>query len=357
MKHQNRILSLVLSVVMLFAASAASSHGTVSASESADPHVYISGSHIVYEGGTYDYIIHDRFYNDNYDWIYKQLLYRDFGYWRLNYSDDFARGGVESFTRLWMDWYEFDDGTVWPEEYLEVINERISANDDSLRGIDVMPAVNGYHWHGSRMVIFDCSIMYDYEYVWAKDTTNNTIVYLQCRSNESNDDDLRSVSVIIDRQTGKAIDAMDNGELFDSSDGTFKKLPDEIVESEDFNPEDHSYSAEEKNMVRVTVPQYFDPELHELRLYITSDGWFTPYWALSKFVYACTVSDYEGYNNVYSYGDVNHDGKLNLVDAALLMRYIADWDVKIDTDLADTDHSGNLSLSDVRVILMKIVKS
>ena len=49
-------------------------------------------------------------------------------------------------------------------------------------------------------------------------------------------------------------------------------------------------------------------------------------------------------------GDVNHDGVVNLKDAVLIRRWLADWDVVIDEFLADVDNSQTITLMDVVLI-------
>lgn len=49
-------------------------------------------------------------------------------------------------------------------------------------------------------------------------------------------------------------------------------------------------------------------------------------------------------------GDVNGDSVLNLKDAVLIRRYLADWDVAIDEDAADVDDDGEVTLQDVTLM-------
>lgn len=53
-------------------------------------------------------------------------------------------------------------------------------------------------------------------------------------------------------------------------------------------------------------------------------------------------------------GDVNGDGKLNLKDASLLMKYIAKWDVTVDMTHADFDENGKVNVTDVSKALKRI---
>ena len=54
-------------------------------------------------------------------------------------------------------------------------------------------------------------------------------------------------------------------------------------------------------------------------------------------------------------GDANGDSKINLADVSLILRYIAEWNVKIDP-VADFDENGNIDLADVTLILKHIAK-
>ena len=55
------------------------------------------------------------------------------------------------------------------------------------------------------------------------------------------------------------------------------------------------------------------------------------------------------------YGDVNADGKVNLIDSIILSRNIADWagygDSTIDTAAADVDADGELTPADVTILV------
>lgn len=54
-------------------------------------------------------------------------------------------------------------------------------------------------------------------------------------------------------------------------------------------------------------------------------------------------------------GDIDGNGRLNAVDVALVMRYIAGWDIEIDTDSADIDESGKVNARDVILLMQTIV--
>lgn len=49
-------------------------------------------------------------------------------------------------------------------------------------------------------------------------------------------------------------------------------------------------------------------------------------------------------------GDVNGDGAVNMQDATMLSRYLADWDVEPNLDAADTDVSGAVNMQDVTLL-------
>ena len=56
------------------------------------------------------------------------------------------------------------------------------------------------------------------------------------------------------------------------------------------------------------------------------------------------------------YGDVNGDEKGNILDVTSVLKYIAKWDIKINTDLADVNCDGKISIPDVTKILKYIAK-
>ena len=45
-------------------------------------------------------------------------------------------------------------------------------------------------------------------------------------------------------------------------------------------------------------------------------------------------------------GDANGDGEINVKDSAMLKRYLAGWDVKMDVKKADLDGDGNITIKD-----------
>lgn len=57
-----------------------------------------------------------------------------------------------------------------------------------------------------------------------------------------------------------------------------------------------------------------------------------------------------------AYGDVNGDGKVSLSDASLILKYIAKFEVEIDTKLADVTGNGRVNLTDVSRILKRVAK-
>jgi len=56
------------------------------------------------------------------------------------------------------------------------------------------------------------------------------------------------------------------------------------------------------------------------------------------------------------YGDVTGDEKINLTDVSALLKYIAKWDIDINTELADVVPDGNINLNDVSAVLKYIAK-
>ena len=56
------------------------------------------------------------------------------------------------------------------------------------------------------------------------------------------------------------------------------------------------------------------------------------------------------------YGDIDRNGKVNLGDAAALLKTIAKWDTDINEEAADVDKSGKLNLADAAKMLKKLAK-
>jgi len=53
---------------------------------------------------------------------------------------------------------------------------------------------------------------------------------------------------------------------------------------------------------------------------------------------------------------VNRDTNINLADVSLMLKYIAKWDVEMDTDAADVTGEGKINLGDVSLMLKYIAK-
>ena len=56
-------------------------------------------------------------------------------------------------------------------------------------------------------------------------------------------------------------------------------------------------------------------------------------------------------------GDANLDGRLNLSDCSLILKYIAKWDMTgwtFSEENADVNGDGRINVSDVRLILYKV---
>lgn len=56
------------------------------------------------------------------------------------------------------------------------------------------------------------------------------------------------------------------------------------------------------------------------------------------------------------YGDVNKDGKVNGIDAGLLLQFLADWDVEIDRNAADVNVDGGIDGRDAGLLLQYLAE-
>lgn len=83
--------------------------------------------------------------------------------------------------------------------------------------------------------------------------------------------------------------------------------------------------------------------------------------ALGKDAYTYIIQDYLLLREVDTapgkmIGDVNSDDRINLTDAQLILKYIADWDVEISQTAADFNADGKINLTDTALILKHIAK-
>ncbi|MBR5565662.1 MAG: hypothetical protein IKW08_05785 [Roseburia sp.] len=98
--------------------------------------------------------------------------------------------------------------------------------------------------------------------------------------------------------------------------------------------------------INLKLPDYFDTEKHELVLFFYHvarygthshiDESFKLTDETTQFIYTSFIIDVEK----YIYGDANKDGKVNLTDITLMLKYMAGWNtVTIDTSLLNKEHS------------------
>lgn len=58
----------------------------------------------------------------------------------------------------------------------------------------------------------------------------------------------------------------------------------------------------------------------------------------------------------YIYGDITGDEKINLTDVSTILKYIAKWDIEMNTEAADVNCDSKVNLTDVSTILKYIAK-
>ena len=56
------------------------------------------------------------------------------------------------------------------------------------------------------------------------------------------------------------------------------------------------------------------------------------------------------------FGDVNKDGKVDGIDAGLLLQFLADWDVEIDRNAADVNVDGEIDGRDAGLLLQYLAE-
>lgn len=59
---------------------------------------------------------------------------------------------------------------------------------------------------------------------------------------------------------------------------------------------------------------------------------------------------------IYPVGDVNQDGKVNMTDIVLLIRYQAGWSVSIYEKAADMNADSKISMADLVLMIRKVMK-
>ena len=51
------------------------------------------------------------------------------------------------------------------------------------------------------------------------------------------------------------------------------------------------------------------------------------------------------------YGDADGDGEITLLDASLVIQYLSDYDVTLNTTTADADGDGEITLLDASLVI------
>ena len=70
--------------------------------------------------------------------------------------------------------------------------------------------------------------------------------------------------------------------------------------------------------------------------------------------YDAECNDCGDIRELFTYGDINDDGKINNKDCALLMQFINDWEVEINQDAADTNDDGKINNKDYALLMQFI---
>ena len=335
MKHVKRLLAMCLAVIMMCSVP-----------------VWVSAEGVVFYNGYRDFDDDD--YRTLNDWLINTP------YWVVDlfapgYTTKYLRndpnGNDKTIDFEIIPYKGFNDTLIVsdiPEEYLDVYSDYIS--EGNIKDPDVKLEINNIV-RKKGMLEFDYFASGKFGTKWDSRnqeyyTTNNVHLY----------------GVLTDKQTGEII-RYDYVVLLALmySDGTFY-------------PRDPLHGATTKPQpANIKIPENFDPEKHEYGFCIltfSNLGTWSVVYEGEAHMYNYTKIDIPENDTpevepkpkpkpnpnpgvepepgpLSKWGDANRDGKVNLIDVSLMLKYIAGWNVKLYEKISDLSGNGRVDLIDV----------
>ena len=396
MKHVKRLLAMCLAVIMMCCS--ASSAVCIFPSELYPGVLGYKGYYGTLETGCFgtlerplNYPITGRFAkkgitHDDYSY---ELGYK---YWYDYWYENDLPSGSEKFTEIsymasiWHEYYNVGDPEVCPQEYLEVfekclveqteiIESPIKTEDGSKKQ---KYRVDGYSWNGKKLTV-QCSV--DYEVKYSLEYLGYGDYY---SAHVSGDYTMQPVLVFSSKNDGSLINMGKIGYAYLETYYKYPRIESNMEISARYifgeygvQPSDidgTEYQGTNTKSFTIDMPDFFDPDKHNLTLYFRSASditrslannnkvFFNPHKIMTEGSWTAPEIKPEPKPEpepepipAYETGDANRDGKVNITDVSFILKYIAEWeDVVIDTVLSDMDDSGRIGLVDVSLVLKRI---
>ena len=280
-----------------------------------------------YEQGHYDY-----WYNESYK----------------NYTGEKL---IQYMSGLWFNNYNIIDPEIWPDEYLDSFEDVLDGHQVVTSSSDVLKyRVDSYKWEG-RVLTVNCSADYHIkkyniraEYKYVREAYD---YYLTADGGFS----LEACIAVTNKSDGELVYLVKHSSFNLKPDyvckpGTYEDIP--YTSSQLYT----SHSGTVTKSLKATIPEFIDPEKHDVALYfydpkadteISSLCFFNPH-NISP-----AVTDFP--ENIP--GDANGVGFVNSRDVATLTPYLSGASVKISPG-ADFDGDGKVTASDLLLLRRKL---
>jgi len=311
----------------------------------------------------------------------------EFYIWYQGISNSDRYTDVGYFAYRWYDYHVLGDPEIWPEEYRNYFNEilpgktvfvnsHIKAEDGSAKP---KYRVDDCSFDGRTMTAVlsaDYQIEYNFESLYDGFS-------LEGYYNRTTGDDFSMMPVLFfTDKNGDDIVHIAKAELESVIEPYYKYgAPSDTVRDEIFyynygiHPEDAdgtAYDGTTTETVVFDMPAFYDPDKHSIILCFDeiSTGendaeWFcNPYRITEDGAYADTTIPDSTVKPTPTptpepepqpvHGDVNPDGKVNITDASLMLKYVAGWNITVDVVLADLNQNGRVDISDASICLKLI---